>query len=71
MEGYGFGYTFLVDDEEGREFICTLDNSVCTLDERNEVVCTLDSTRKIPTKYAELSERERYTCRNIASTPGA
>lgn len=71
MKGYGFGYTFLVNDNEGREFICTLDNSVCTLDERNEVVCTLESTRKIPTKFEELSETERSTCRSSISIPGA
>ena len=70
MNGYGFGYTVLVTNDEGKEFVCTLD-SVCTLDERNEVVCTLDSNRKIPRKIDELSEFERNSCRNSVSVFGA
>ena len=70
MNGYGFGYSVWVNDNEGKEFICTLDNSVCTLDERNEVVCTLDSNRKIPHKIEELSMRERSSCRNSISVIG-
>lgn len=70
MNGYGFGLTVLVNDTEGKEFVCALE-SVCTLDERNEVVCTLDSNRKIPTKIEELSERERSSCQGSISIFGA
>jgi|GEM_PF-1580908 len=71
MNGYGFGYSVLVSDNEGNEFVCTLDNSICTLDERNEFVCTLDSNRKIPNKLEELTEHERSSCRNSVSVIGA
>jgi hypothetical protein len=71
MDGYGFEYSVLVNDAEGKEFVCTLDDSVCTFDERNEFVCTLDSNREIPTRFEELSARERSSCRSSVSVIGA
>ena len=70
MNKYGYGYSILINDKEGKEFICALE-SVCTLDERNEVVCTLDSNRQIPNKLEELSERERSSCLRSVSVLGA
>jgi hypothetical protein len=46
----------LVDDEEGRAFICTLDHKC------SEFVCKLDGNRKIPNKLDDLSEHERRSC---------
>ena len=66
----GSGCSVWVNDKEGKEFICTLD-SMCSLDECNEVISTLDSNRKIPNKFEELSEHERASCRSSASIFGA
>jgi len=60
----------MVKDSAGMEYICTLD-SVCSLDECNEVICTLDTTRKMPTTLEELSVAERSSCRNAISVIGA
>ena len=65
----GFGCSVWVNDKEGREDICTLD-SLCSLDECNEVVSTLDSNRKIPNKLEELSAHERLSCRNSVAVIG-
>ena len=46
----------VVEDEEGRAFICTLEHKC------SEYVCRLDSNRKIPRKLEELSEHERRSC---------
>ena len=63
MNDYGYGCSVLVKDNEGKGLICTLD-SICSLDECNEVISTLDSNRKIPTKIEELSAHERSSCRS-------
>lgn len=53
----------LVDDEDGRAFICTLEHKC------SEYVCSLDSKRKIPNKLEELTEHERCSCtRYLGST---
>ena len=70
MDGYGYGCSVLVNDNVGNEFVCTLD-SICSLDECNEVVCTMDSNRNVPRKFDELSERERSTCRSSILVLGA
>jgi hypothetical protein len=61
MNDYGYGCSVLVKDDVGSEFICTLD-SFCSSGEYNDVVCTLDSNRKIPVNIGELSEHERNSC---------
>ena len=65
----GYGCTVWVNDNEGKEFICTLD-SMCTLDECNEFIGTLDSDRKIPKKLEELTEHERSSCRSSVAVFG-
>lgn len=70
MKDYGYGCSVLVKDTEGKELICTLD-SICSLDECNEVVCTLEGNREIPIKFEELSARERSSCRRSVSVMGA
>jgi len=53
----------LVDDEEGRVFICTLDHKC------SDFVCRLNRIRKIPNKISELPEHERNSCtRFLGST---
>lgn len=46
----------VVKDEEGKKFVCTLDN------ECNDSACALDSNRIIPTQLEELTEHERSSC---------
>ncbi len=46
----------VVEDEEGRAFICTLEHKC------SEYVCRLDNNRKTPRKLEELSEHERRSC---------
>ena len=65
-----YGCSVLVKDNIGNEFICDLD-SLCSLDECNEVVSTLDNKRKVPAKMEELSTRERRSCRSSVSVIGA
>lgn len=64
------GCSILINDEAGNEFICTLD-SMCSLDECKEVVCTLDSNRELPKRLEELSEHERSSCRSSILVLGA
>ena len=64
------GCAVLINDNDGNEFICTLD-SLCSLDECNEVVSTLESDRKIPRNLEELSEHERHSCRSSILVLGA
>ena len=66
----GHGCLVLVKDTIGDKFICTLD-SLCSLDKCKEVVSTLDSQRKIPTKIEELSAHERRSCRDLGPSAGA
>jgi len=64
------GCSILVKDNLGDKFVCTLD-SLCSLDECKDVVSTLDSNRKVPTKIEELSAHERRSCRDFGPTAGA
>jgi len=66
-----YGCSVLVNDNEGNQVFCTLEDIVCSLSERNEVICTIDINRKIPDKFEELSEYERSTCRSSVSVFGA
>ena len=49
----------VVNDEEGRAMICTLEHKC------SEFVCRLDSNRKVPKKIEELSEHERNSCKRF------
>ena len=66
----GHGCSILVKDDLGDKFICTLD-SLCSVDECKDVVSTLDSNRKVPTKIEDLSAHERRSCRDFGPTSGA
>jgi hypothetical protein len=50
-----------VTDNQGKEFLCTLDS------ECNDA---LESNRKIPQKFEELSMCERVSCRDVDEVLG-
>jgi len=58
-----YGCSVWVKDNAGNALLCTLD-SICSLDECNRVVGTLENNRKIPSNFEELSEHERRSCRS-------